>query len=45
MIWAIAKLILIFIVLAVAVIIISTVVWLIAAMVKWFRKERRRKHG
>lgn len=42
MIFTIAKMILIFIALAVAVIVISVVIWVVQGIIRWFRKERRK---
>lgn len=43
MILTIAKMILIFVALAVAVIVVSTVIWVLQGVIRWIRKERRRK--
>ena len=45
MIFTIAKMILVFFLLAVLIIIISVVVWAVKEIIRWVRKERRKRHG
>lgn len=45
MIYTIAKMILVFFLLAVLIIIVSVVVWAVKEIVRWVRKERRKRHG
>lgn len=45
MIFTIAKMILVFFLLAVLIIIVSVVVWAAKEIIRWVRKERRKRHG
>lgn len=45
MLMTIAKLILIMVLLAVLIIIVSVVVWAAKEIIRWVRKERRKRHG